>query len=112
MGAVFGSVRLIAASAGRGPRTALEVYRAQTEPRPKGADGCDRPLFLPFLPLVVPRHLNGLKLAFVRFLRIVAEVFELRNPFVHLREPHFQRIDIRMCFVERKSDIFGLVPSE
>src|SRR5579864_7365386 len=49
-------------------------------------------LFLVVFPLVVPGHLDGFELAFIRFGWVIAETVKPGNPLVEIGEPYLQRI--------------------
>src|SRR5260370_36290800 len=69
-------------------------------------------LFLVFLPLLVPGHLDGFELAFVRLGRIVAEIVELGDPLVQVGEAHLERILLGKLVIESHGDVFRLVPGD
>src|SRR5262249_748421 len=60
--------------------------------------------------LFVPSHLNGLQLSFVRLLWIVFEVGQLGYVLMKVGEADFERIDVRMSFREKNTNIFSVVP--
>ena len=64
-------------------------------------------LFLVVFPLLVPGHLDGFELAFVRFGRIVAEAVELGDPLEQVGEAHLERILLGELVVEGQGDVFG-----
>ena len=61
---------------------------------------------------LIPRHLNGFKLAFTGETGIIAEIRQFRDPFQQVSEPHCKRIQFRMCLVKRESDVFDVFPTE
>ena len=62
------------------------------------------------LELLVPRHLNGFEPAFVGFLRIVGEAFQLGHVAVQIGESHRERINLRKLLLQADADLFGVGP--
>jgi hypothetical protein len=56
-------------------------------------------LFVLFLILFQPRHLDGFQLSFRRTLRIVFEIFQLRDPLVQIGVADVSGVQIRELFV-------------
>src|SRR5215471_19548306 len=67
---------------------------------------------LTVLIFLVPGHLDGFELRFVRRGGITRETNELRDPFVHVREAHGQRIGVRILVCQRNRNVFKIVPSK
>src|ERR1700730_733598 len=57
-------------------------------------------LFLVVFPLVVPGHLDGFELAFVRVGRIVVETVQPGDPLVQVGDPNLQGILLGELLVE------------
>jgi hypothetical protein len=64
------------------------------------------------LKLLVPGHLNRLKLAFVRSGRISLEVWQCDHVAVQVGEADRKRVKLRMNFGKQDTDVFGIVPRE
>src|SRR5215472_5475830 len=67
---------------------------------------------LTVLIFLVPGHLDGFKLRFVRPGGIACKAGQLDDPFVHVREAHRQRIGVRILVRQRNGYVFKIVPSE
>jgi len=67
-------------------------------------------LALAVLKLFVPGHLNGFELRLVGLGRIAGKPFKFRNPFVHVSEPHRERIRVRILVGQGDGDVFKAVP--
>jgi len=69
-------------------------------------------LALPILIFLVPRHLDGLELPFIREPRIARKALESEDPFVHIREADRQRIYFGIFFRQPDSNFLRIVPIE
>src|SRR5262245_15091700 len=68
------------------------------------------PALLTVLELLVPRHLNGLELRFVRRFGIVVEIVERHDALTKIGEPDRQRIDARIFFHQGDANVFRIGP--
>src|SRR5215510_14361123 len=64
------------------------------------------------LIFLVPCHLNGFELAFVRLLRIVFELRQFGYEPMQVGEANGERIGVGMLLRQRDSDVFGVIPSQ
>ena len=62
--------------------------------------------------LLVPGHLNGLELSFIRFLGIVLELRQLRDIAVQIGVTDGKRIGVGMFFRQKDANVFGIVPGQ
>src|SRR5262245_22158561 len=60
------------------------------------------------LPFLEPRHLNGFEDFLIRPVRLTLEVFQIKDPFVHVSESHGQRIQ-RVIFFKQQFGNFPIV---
>jgi hypothetical protein len=80
--------------------------------KPSAASDCrvgTRPLLV-VLVFLVPCHLNGLELGFIRGLRIVVEAGKTEDVIAEIGKANREGIQSREFFGERDGDIFGVRP--
>src|SRR5581483_9508752 len=71
-----------------------------------------------FLPLrslqkfLLPSHLDGFQLAFVRLLGIIFELRQLRHIAMQIGKADTERVNFGMLLGQQNSYIFGIVPGE
>src|SRR5215471_2156708 len=67
---------------------------------------------LTVLIFLVPGHLDGFELRFVRPGGIARKAGQLDDPFVHVREAHRKRIGVREFVGQSDGDVFKVVPAK